>query len=353
MLTLLMLWKARAVIAVDLHDAFRPAAQAVLDGRSPYPPPTTDALATRSQFVYLPFASFLFVPFALVPALVADLVGTALVIAAGAAALWTLGIRDWRCYGLALASPPVLSAIQTVNLTLPLALALAAAWVMRNRRVAPGLVLALTLATKLFLWPMLVWLLATRRYRAAGGALAATAALIVGAWAAIGFDGAREYAEVLRVLAAALATDSYTPFALATDLGARESLARALGGAIALAVLGASWVFGRRGDDRRSFTLAILAALLFTPIVWLHYFTLLFVPIAIVHRRLSALWAAPCAGWLFATGFGNGTTLDTVLVLLLFSGVAALTLAPGRRRKGTDLGTVPSGDSPRYEPLSP
>jgi hypothetical protein len=335
-LLIMMLWGVRHSIAFDLHEAFRPAAAAVLDGESPYPPPTAEALATRTAWVYLPFASFLFIPFALMPPLVADLVATAAVGAAGGGALWILGVRDWRCYGIALASLPVLAGIQTANLTLPLALALAAVWVLRARSVGAGLVLASTLATKLFLWPLFVWLAATRRYRAAAVSAGSAALMILVSWAALGFAGARDYPAILGLLADALESDSYTPFALAHDLHAPEHVARAIGFVIAGAALVGSWVLGRGGDDRRSFTLAVVAALLFTPIVWLHYFALLFVPVAVVRDRLSALWAVPLAPWLFAEGYGNGTTAQTALMLATFGVLVALTLrTTPQHRPGT------------------
>jgi len=329
MVLVVALWKSTPTIAFDMHHAFRPAAEAVLNGNSPYPPPSLDALATRTAWVYLPFAALLFLPFALVPPLAANVVGTIAVAAAGAAALWILGVRDWRCYGLAATSMPVASGIQTANLTLPLALALAAVWVMRDRRAAPGLVLAATLATKLFFWPLLVWLLATRRYRASAYAAAASAALIVVSWALLGFAGAREYPEILRLLASALETDSYTPFALAVDLHAPDALARAVGWALGGGVLAASCVLARRGDERRSFTLAVCAALLLTPIVWMHYFALLYVPLALSRPRLSWLWAVPVVVWL-AEGHGNGSTTDTALVLATFAALVALSVGGDR-----------------------
>jgi hypothetical protein len=38
--------------------------------------------------------------------------------------------------------------------------------------------------------------------------------------------------------------------------------------------------------------------LLLTPILWLNYLMLLFVPIAVASRRLNVLWALPLALWL-------------------------------------------------------
>ena len=335
---LALLWVARDSLAVDMHHAFRPAAAAVLAGDSPYPPPTVESIAGRDAFVYLPLAAIMFTPFALVPPLAADLLATAAVILMAAAALWILGVRDWRCYGIALASMQVFSAIQNANLTLPLLLALAVVWVTRRRTVTPGVVLALTLATKLFLWPMLVWLLATRRYGSMLVAAGSSAVLVLGSWAAISFAGVREFPSLMRVLTKTLGSDSYTVFAVASDLGVGELPARLLGLAVATAVLGACWLLGRRGDDARSFTLAILATLLFSPIVWLHYFALLFVPVAIVHRRLSYLWVAPLVLWVYGDPFDNGTTLETVLTLLSMTVLVGLILGEARQGAAARLG---------------
>lgn len=316
----ILLWASQDMIAIDFHRSFRPAAEAVLNGSSPYPPPVAESMAQRDAFVYLPLGAFVFTPFVLLPPLAANFVVTALMVLLAVAALRIVGVRDWRCYGIAILSPPVVSAIQTANLTLPLLLALAAIWALRHRAVLPGLVLALTLATKLFLWPVFVWLVATRRYRAAVASAATTAVLVGGGWALIGFAGLRDYPALVRVLAASLERDSYTIFALASDLGAPDLLARGVGIVVGTATLLGCWILGRRGDERRSFTLAIVAALLFTPIIWLHYFALLLVPIAIVHKRLSLLWATPLLFWLFLEGYGNGTSFQTTWTL----GVAAL-----------------------------
>ena len=44
------------------------------------------------------------------------------------ATLRALDVRDWRCYGVAFLWPPVLSAIQTGNITLLLGLCAALVW---------------------------------------------------------------------------------------------------------------------------------------------------------------------------------------------------------------------------------
>jgi hypothetical protein len=316
----LLFGDSREVVAFDFQRSFRPAAEAVLHGVSPYPPPVLESMAERDAFVYLPPAALLFVPLLALGPYAGSIVLTALVTVLGVVALRLVGVRDWRCWGLACLAPTVVSAIQTTNLTLLLLLALGAIWALRERPLAPGAVLAATLATKLFLWPVLVWFVATRRFRAALTTVALSTALVAASWALIGFAGLRDFPALLGVLAEALERDSYTVFALLTDLGTPELVARPAGIAVASAVLLGCWVLGRRGDEARSFTLAIVASLLFTPIVWLHYFALLLVPIGIVHKRLSWLWATPLLFWL-AQGHGNGNTFNTAWAL----GVVALT----------------------------
>jgi hypothetical protein len=154
---------------------------------------------------------------------------------------------------------------------------------------------------------------------------------VLASWAAISFAGLSEYPELLRTLTAVLGSDSYTVFAVASDLGLGERPARVLGALVATAVLAASVWLGRRGDDARSFVLAVLATLLFSPLVWVHYFALLLVPIALVHRRLSPLWLLPLAFWACAQGTGNGTTAGTALALLTALAVSALALRAAPR----------------------
>ena len=60
--------------------------------------------------------------------------------------------------------------------------------------------------------------------------------------------------------------------------------------ACGLLLLAATWRY-------RSFTLAIAAALTISPIVWLDYFALAAVPLAIARPRLSWVWFLPLATW--------------------------------------------------------
>src|SRR5262249_30899522 len=116
-------------------------------------------------------------------------------------------------------------------------------------------------------------------------------------------------------------------------------LAQALAFLAGLALVAASVVTGRRGAEARSFTLALAAALVLSPIVWLHYLVLLYVPLAIARRTFGWLWLAPLAFWLTPTeqatthaqvliGFG----LCALLVALAVRALPVERLLVGERR---------------------
>ena len=77
------------------------------------------------------------------------------------------------------------------------ALGIAAVWRYRDRRWVVALAAGLLVALKLFFWPVLVWLVATRRYRTAGFAAATSVFFVLVPWAGIGFAGLRGYPHLL------------------------------------------------------------------------------------------------------------------------------------------------------------
>jgi hypothetical protein len=102
----------------------------------------------------------------------------------------------------------------------------------------------------------------------------------------------------VQVLAASEQARSYSPVSGLLALGLGELAARIVATALGLVLLVGCAIVGRRGDDRRSLTLALAAALVLSPIVWLHYFVLLLVPIALARRTFSVLWNIPEEGHL-------------------------------------------------------
>ncbi len=291
--------------AYDFHHELYPEAKLVVHGENPFPPSDAD-LSDGTNNIW-PIAAVLPVaPLTLLPAAAADWVMTTVVLACLAGALWVLGIRDWRVYGITLLWPPVIMAYQTANLTLPLCLLCAVAWRVRHRPWLPGVVIGAALAVKFFLWPLAIWLAATGKLRACvtSIALAAASLLLI-----LPFIAVSTYVELLRKLSDTFDERGYTIFALFLDAGASSTAARAATVAVGGALLAVSW-------RRRSFGLAIGAALVLSPIVWLHFFALLIVPLAIARPRFQPAWLLALPLWL-VPGTGNGRPWQTALTLVV------------------------------------
>ena len=234
-------------VAFDFR-VFYAAAEAVLAGDSPYQALDDESAVVARGYVYPPITAIGVIPLTLLPVEAAGLLVMAILVGAALAVPYVLGVRDWRCYGLLLLWPPVLSAVQTGTVTILLALGAALAWRYRDRTGASALAVGATLAVKLILWPLVVWMAATRRLLAAAGALAIGAALVLGSWAAIGFTGLTDYPDVLRRLQDVVELDSYTVYVVALDAGASTTVARALWLAVGIAVLALVVVAARRGQ---------------------------------------------------------------------------------------------------------
>ena len=319
-------------VAFDFR-VFYAAAEAVLDGESPYQDPDDENAVVARGYVYPPITALAVVPLTVLPVEVAGLLVMALLVGAALAIPYVLGVRDWRCYGLLLLWPPVISAVQTGTVTLLLALGAALAWRYRDRTFVAAGAVGATLSLKLILWPLLVWQAATRRVLSAVAALAVGALLALGSWAAIGFTGLREYPDVLRRLQDVVELDSYTLYVVALDAGASSTVARGIWLVVGLAVLAAVVVVARRGDERRAFVLAVAAALLLSPIVWLHYFALLAVVVALARSRLSLVWFVPLA-LVITPGSGQPTPFETAATLAIAAATVGLSLWSIRTPEG-------------------
>ena len=279
------------------------ASRHVLRGASPYPPPHAWALHDEQQFVYPPLAALLAAPLAAFPFTVAAAVLAVLDVLATGLTLRVLGVRDWRCYGIVFLWYPTIQNVLLGTITSLLALGLAVAWRYRDDEQVTTPVAAGLIAAKVFLWPLLFWLAATRRARTAIRALSIALAAVAVSWAVIGFAGFASYPRLLDTLSHLEQWKSYSAVAFGLVLGLSSGEARALAFAVGAVVLVYVVTVGslRRENadaDRRAFVLAIAAAFLFSPIVWTHYLALLVVPIAITRPKLSPLWFLPLAMWL-------------------------------------------------------
>lgn len=308
-------------IGIDFRQMYR-AAEVVLDGESPYV--VTDEPLTEwgGPYPYPPLPALLAIPLTPLPLDVAGALLMAVLVLVALAIPYVLGVRDWRCYGMLLLWPPVISAIQTANVTLWFALALALTWRFRDRLAPVALAVGATLAVKFFLWPALAWMAATRRVAAAALSCVVGVLLLLISWLPLGFAGLADYPSLLRKLEETVGDDSYTLFIVGLDAGLPSPVARVLWLGAGFLLLASVIIVARRGDERTAFILAIAAALALTPIVWLHYFALLTVVVALAQPRLGALWLVPL-GLVITPGSGSPTPFETAASL----SVVALTFA--------------------------
>ncbi|HET6616324.1 MAG TPA: glycosyltransferase 87 family protein [Gemmatimonadota bacterium] len=299
-------------IGFDFRGTLWEPARALLDGGAIYPEPTRTAVVVGNPAVYPPLFILASVPLALLPVTAASWLWFLLLGAGVLLAMSILGIRDWRCLVLAVTSPVVVHGLFFGNLTVLLVLPLALAWRYRDTAWTAGVAVGVAVAAKLFVWPLFVWLLMTRRFRAAAWAAAAAALLVLAAWALIGFEGLRDYPALLRVVQDVYSIRSLSLSTVAGALGAPVSVAVTLAALAGLACLGvAAWLVGRADGDRRAFAVVVAACVIASPIVWPNYAALLFVPIAVTWPRLAPAWFFGYAIWLLGAVVPDPTGADS------------------------------------------
>jgi hypothetical protein len=305
---------------------FRRAGRAVLHGHSPYVHPTLKLLAANDRFVYPTPFGFPFIPFVVAPEKAAAVAFLALSVAAVLASVWLLGVRDWRCYGASLLGLSVVGALGVGSIGPFLLLLCALGWHFRSRTVA-GVPIALAAAAKLFLLPLLVWLLVTRRYRAFAASLA-TIGVTLALWAVVDPGGMRRYPQTVHLLNEVQRWKSYSVQSLLISLHASPLTSELVAGAVAFAAAVALVLLRRRGGVL-TFGAAVVAALLATPILWNHYLVLLIAPIALARPRLAPLWLLPLVLWATPHPESLGVIWRIALVLSVIGLVAIQTMRRG------------------------
>ncbi len=242
------------------------------------------------------------IPFGFLPHVVADWVFTFVCIAAVLGALWTLGVRDWRVYGVTMLWGPVISGYQNANLSLLIVLGTALAWRCRDRpavRRTDGRGDGRDQAVRLAI-----------RHLAAGDAPVCGARLRDRGDGGpqpdrLGDGGIDQLSRYLRVLGALTRierSEGFSILSLALHHGASVTIAYAIAAVVAAAAAVVCLVNGRRGNDQSSFVWAVGATLLATPVILSHYYALLLVPLAIVRPRVSAIWVIALLLWIPIAG---------------------------------------------------
>ncbi|MDQ6835765.1 MAG: DUF2029 domain-containing protein [Actinomycetota bacterium] len=313
-------------VAVDFSHGSWIAGHRIFDGLSPYVA-SNSAQLKGITFVYPAVAALLLAPFSLLAQGTADVVFTMVGILAALATLRVLEVKDWRVYGVCLMWPAVMSAWETANVTLILAFGIALAWRYRNLPIVSGVLVALVVSFKLFLWPLTLWLIATKRYRALGYAALCGLVINLLSWAVLGFDQLARYKALMATLTRDQETRGYSLVALFVNHGSSRPLAYALSAGVAAVLAGACLAAGQRGGGRAALALSVACSLFVTPIVWMHYFALLLVPLALVRPRLAMLWLVPLL--LQFPALGPSASQD-LITLALAAAITALVLLSSR-----------------------
>jgi hypothetical protein len=265
--------------SLDARAAALRAGRNLGDAASPrYPPPVLIAA----------------VPLSLLPFTVAAVLVLLLSFVSLVVALWLLEVRDWRCMAIACLAEPTFFGAWLGNISALLPLGAAVVWRYRARLWPPVVAVASMIAAKLFVWPLAVWLLVTKRFKTLALAVAIGGLGILVAWAVIGFRGLGTYPHLLANVSYIGEGRGNSLVAALLSFGLPRMIARSIALLCGLLLLGAAWRVSRRPHGTRSaFGLAVIAALVASPVVWSFYLVLAFVPIALLSPRFSWMWWLP------------------------------------------------------------
>ncbi|MGH2843370.1 MAG: glycosyltransferase family 87 protein, partial [Solirubrobacteraceae bacterium] len=273
-------------VGVDFHNAYYVAGLRVLRGGDPYAW-SAHQIAAGVAFVYPAFSALFFAPFALISRGTASLTFMFVCVALAPLTLWIMRVRDWRVYGATLLWLPFFGAWQTANETALLVALTALAWRYRDRPIVCGALAAAAISLKPLVWPLALWLLVTRRYRASAYGLAVGVVLNLASWAVVGFSNVSVYLHE-SVLDSRLSwRHGYSLIALAGHFGLGRVVGYALLviGALALTLL-VVYIGLVKRRERQALILAVALMLVSSPLVWSHYFLLLLIPLALKRPRM-------------------------------------------------------------------
>lgn len=330
----ILLTATRLGLGFDFRFQYYDGATAIVNGDPLYTYPDDPALEVGKAYVYPPPLAAAMTPLTVLSRDLATMVAIVGALGAVLASLALVGVRDMRCFATVILTAPVWNVLESANVTAALTLALALAWRFRATVWPLATVIGIAVAMKMFLWPMAVWALATRRYGVVARTAFVAVATLVVTWAAAGFQGLTTYFDLVARLAEIHASQSYSIVGMMAALGVGSVVAHIVMLAVGGALLGLCVVLGRRGDDRRAFTIAVAGTLCLTPILWQHYLCLLIVPLGIARPRFSPLWLLPAVLWI-APRVGHGDGVEPFLPALVAAVLVVAIVVPrpafGRR----------------------
>jgi hypothetical protein len=317
---------ASGIAAVDFRDSFWVAGWRTLHGLDPYQW-THAQIVGGVSFPYPALTALLLAPFGVVSSF-SDSIGiTALGVIAAPLSLWILRIRDWRVYGAVALWAPVVVGWQTANFTLVLVVGVALLWRVRDRPWVAGAFLAGLVSIKPVMAPLWLWLVFTRRWRAAAIGTAIGTLVTAASWTVLGWHEFGRWLTLLSLQGRLRDSFGYSLVALATHLGIGSAFGVALMVAFGCALCLVAAVALRLKRGQCVFATAVLLTIVISPQVDMHYFALLLVPLALTRPRLSWPWVAPLVLWACPA---NSTHWWQILVWWSVVGVLAYELFASR-----------------------
>lgn len=315
-------------------NAFLRAAGQVRIGRSPYSSVHSVAFLTGHAFVYPYLVAWVYVPLTVLSPVMAAGANVAASVIAIVIGCHLLGRPGLYPAALVVVSSTTIIGLQMGTLNAFLFLGLAVGWSQRRRVVVAGAAIGFVAVSKLFLLPIMVWLIATRRFRAAGVAAGVFAAALGVGWV-VGPVGADGYRRLLTSLAGkeSLQSWSLSSFVQSAGLGVRGTEVVVLV-AVGLVLCGGYIGLRRTGDERIMFALAVIACLFASPIVWSSYLVLVAVPVLVVATNDRSMAVVAVASWVLVTPDSASPGR-----IVLGAGLAIVVAVAATRR---DLAAVPA-----------
>lgn len=312
------------------------AGHQILDGKAAVP---------DGQSAWPPTATVFVAPFALLPYWVSVAAWTAISVGAFVTGLRLSGCRDRRALLVAALSPPALGCVVAGNISLVLAAGVAFMWAYRDRPYVSGVAAGAVVAAKLWLWPILVFFLLTRRWISLA---AAVTWCVAGAavWLALSPASIRAFPGWSDHIVENWAQWGMGFSALLENVGVSVTGSSALALGAGLVVLTGA---ARARNELTILAGCVAAALVASPLVWQHYYVVLFVPIAALAPRLGLLWFVPyLTGALFLwpttpNQFIASSLAGLAATALVTSIVATRTCSSTGRRRVGEAATTKAG----------
>jgi alpha-1,2-mannosyltransferase len=310
-------------VAFDFHYAYWLAGHRVMAGGNPWVWSRTQ-FGDGVAFVYPAVSAVMFAPLSVIPRGAASVLFMLVCVALAPMTLRLLNVRDPRVYAVTMLWLPVYAGWQTANETLFLTFGLACLWRWRDRPLVAGFLVGAMLSLKPLMWPLALWLLVTRRWRASAWTVAVALALNLVAWSIVGFGQIASYLHA----AGSDTSESWRIGFGVPALFGHLSLPQTAG-IVTMVVLSAALAVAaaRAGlllqNELRALVLTVALAMVSSPLLWSHYVAMLIVPLAVLRPRVDWVWAIPLLLWVCPLGW----TVHLWQWLFVWAAVATMVIA--------------------------